>query len=276
MAEKSEFKSALDDLARGAHTGAEIHSVDERATPEGPEHPSIVAMRERFGDAVLRSEVRAGDEPVVFIPPEKSLEILRWLKEDPEQRYELLLDVTAVDYGGERPLQVVYELRSLTHKRRLRVKAELPLRALEIDSAVPVWAGANWQERECYDMFGITFNGHPDLRRILMPENYAEGHPLRKDFPLRGRFSRAEQTRRALAMEIEDFYIPTELDVMKRHGAAATGAGSEVFTPAAGDVPSTEEGGPRPRKRAAETQEPAGGDTAQAGPANSDTAQGER
>jgi NADH-quinone oxidoreductase subunit C len=93
------------------------------------------------------------------------------------------------------------------------VKAELPVSALEIGSVVPLWKTADWLEREVYDLFGIDFVGHPDLRRILMPENYAEGHPLRKDFPLRGRFSRAEQTRRALSQNVEDFYIPMEMDM---------------------------------------------------------------
>jgi hypothetical protein len=79
-----------------------------------------------------------------------------------------------------------------------------------VDSVVSLWAAADWLEREVWDMFGVHFRGHPDLRRILMPENYAEGHPLRKDFPLRGRFSRAEQTRRALALEVEDHYTPAE------------------------------------------------------------------
>jgi NADH-quinone oxidoreductase subunit C len=102
----------------------------------------------------------------------------------------------------------------MQHRRALRVKAVLPLTDLIIDSVEPLWATANWLEREVFDLFGIRFRGHPDLRRIMMPENYAEGHPLRKDFPLRGRFSRAEQTRRALAMATEDFYSPQEMAVV--------------------------------------------------------------
>ncbi len=175
-------------------------------------HPSVVAVQERFGDAVLRQEVVAGDEHIVYVDPPRVLEILKWLKEDLDHLYDYLSDVTAVDYGGGRPIQVVYQLYSITHRRALRVKAELPLSGLEIDSVVPLWDAANWLEREVYDMFGVVFRGHPDLRRILMPERYAEGHPLRKDFPLRGRFSRAEQTRRALSQEPEDYYIPEEFD----------------------------------------------------------------
>lgn len=176
-------------------------------------HPSVEALRARFGDALLRHEVTAGDQHVVFIPPDRNVEILGWLKDDPDQRYNFLADVTAVDYGGGRPLQVVYQLWSMSHRRALRVKCELPLTALEIDSVCGLWRSANWLEREVYDLFGIQFRGHPDLRRILMPENYAEGHPLRKDFPLRGRFSRAEQTRRALTQDPQDYYIPHELAV---------------------------------------------------------------
>ena len=208
------YESALQALEHGAPLPET--AAAQRTPPAGTAaHPSVAALVERFGAAVLSWEVVAGDEHVVFIQPERNLEILRWLKEDPAQRYLFLSDVTAVDYGGGRPLQVVYQLWSLEHKRQVRVKAELPLGSLEIDSAEPVWHTANWLEREVYDLFGIRFRGHTDLRRIMMPENYAEGHPLRKDFPLRGRFSRAEQVRRALTMDTEDFYTPQEMVFME-------------------------------------------------------------
>jgi NADH-quinone oxidoreductase subunit C len=176
-------------------------------------HPSVAALRERFGDAVLHHEVVAGDQHVVFVDPARNAEILAWLKENAGQHYEFLSDLTAVDYGGGRPIQVVYQLWSLAHRRQLRIKCELPLDALEIASVVPLWQTADWLEREVYDLFGVDFEGHPDMRRILMPEDYAEGHPLRKDFPLRGRFSRAEQTRRALSQDVEDSYIPLEMEI---------------------------------------------------------------
>jgi len=179
----------------------------------GSGHPSVPALDHRFGAAILRHEVMSGDQHVVFVQPDRNFEVLAWLRDDPSQHYDLLADVTAVDYGGGRPLQVVYQLWSLPHRRALRMKCELTLDALTIDSVVALWETANWLEREVYDLFGITFRGHPDLRRILMPQNYAEGHPLRKDFPLRGRFSRAEQTRRALSDDPEDHYNPFELSL---------------------------------------------------------------
>ena len=92
---------------------------------------------------------------------------------------------TAVDYGGGRMIQVVYQLWSIERKLNLRVKCELPLDALEIDTVYFLWRAADWLEREVYDMFGVVFDGHPDLRRILMPEDY-EGHPQRRDFPIGG------------------------------------------------------------------------------------------
>ncbi len=237
------YELALRALEQGLPAAAA--PTPERQLPEAtPEHPSVVALLERFRDGLLSWEVVAGDEYVVFVRPERCFELLRWLKEDPSQAYLYLSDVTAVDYGGGRPLQVVYQLWSMVLKRQLRVKAELPLAALEIDSAVPIWNAANWLEREVYDLFGVRFRGHPDLRRIMMPYNYAEGHPLRKDFPLRGRFSRAEQTRRALNMETEDFYTPQELTFMQPEdevgGLPEAGPGRRLGGPAGAES----EGGP--------------------------------
>ena len=202
--------SALDAVEAGP---ALTPGLPARLEPTSLDHPSVHALRARFGAALLHHEVSAGDQHVVYVDAERNREILGWLRDDPGQHYDLLADVTGVDFGGGRPLQVVYQLWSIPHRRGLRVKCELPLTALDIDSVEPLWKTANWLEREVYDLFGIEFRGHPDLRRILMPENYAEGHPLRKDFPLRGRFSRAEQTRRALSQDPHDYYIPTELEI---------------------------------------------------------------
>jgi NADH-quinone oxidoreductase subunit C len=212
MADDRKFEDALHGLDAGAATDARDGAPRGEAA-EDASHPTLAPLRRQFGTAVLHHGVVGRDEHVVYIAADRNLEILGWLRDDAEQKYELLLDVTAVDYGGGRPLEVVYQLISVAHRRVLRVKVALPLTSLEIDSVERLWKTADWLEREAFDMFGIHFRGHPDLRRILMPDNYAEGHPLRKDFPLRGRFSRAEQTRRALAMAVEDYYTPDELSV---------------------------------------------------------------
>jgi NADH-quinone oxidoreductase subunit C len=219
------FRKGLDSLDQGP---APSDAPDTGAPPQAgdlPPHPSVDALRAEFGAGVLRHELVAGDEHIVYIPPERAVEILGWLRD--QQGYDFLQDLTAVDYGGGRLIQVVYQLWSIERKLNLRVKCELPLDALEIDTAYFLWRAADWLEREVYDMFGVVFRGHPDLRRILMPYNYAEGHPLRKDFPLRGRFSRAEQTRRALSMKTEDHYSPQELEIAHMLGQGLP----EVFDP---------------------------------------------
>jgi NADH-quinone oxidoreductase subunit C len=176
--------------------------------------PSVAALRARFGDAVLRDRVICGDT-IVWVSAARAHDILAWLRDDPAQGFDFLTDVTAVEYrDGELPLEVVYQLRSLKRRADLRVKLELEKTLpLEIESVCDLWAGANWLEREVFDMFGITFRNHPDLRRILMWETYAEGFPLRKDFPLRGHFSRSEQTRQALAANPEAHYSVEELSI---------------------------------------------------------------
>jgi NADH-quinone oxidoreductase subunit C len=176
--------------------------------------PSVAALRSRFGDAVERALVVCGDT-IVYLRCDAVFDALAWLKDAAEQRFDYLTDVTAVDYRDpELPLEVVYQLRSLGRKADLRVKVALDKQApLEVASVYGLWRGADWLEREVFDMFGVVFTGHPDLRRILMWETYAEGFPLRKDFPLRGHFSRAEQTRQALAANPEAHYSLEELSI---------------------------------------------------------------
>ena len=198
--------SAFDAIDDGPAPSDGVREAAPRFPAADSDHPTIVALGARFGDAILGQRTTAGDQHVVWIGPERSYEILSWLKDDPEQAYDMMSDVTGVDYGNGRPVEVVYQMYSTRHKHVLRVRCPLPLDALEIDSVVPLWQAADWLEREVYDLFGVTFKGHPNLKRILMPLDYAEGHPLRKDFPLRGRFSRAEQTRRALAQNVERYY----------------------------------------------------------------------
>jgi NADH-quinone oxidoreductase subunit C len=168
----------------------------------------------------VREEVARDGETIVFVARDRLLEVMTWLKETPGQQFDYLVDVTAVEFRDrERPLQVVYFLRSLERRVDLRVKVELDSATeLAVDSVCGLWRGADWLEREVYDMFGITFRGHPDLRRILMWETYAEGYPLRKDFPLRGRFSRAEQVRQALNANPEAHYSLEELSIADASG----------------------------------------------------------
>jgi len=168
----------------------------------------------------LREAVARDGEHIVYVARERLLDTMKWLKETPGQEFDYLVDVTAVEFRDkERPLEVVYFLRSLKRKADLRVKVELaPSDELVVDSVWSLWHGADWLEREVFDMFGVTFTGHPDLRRILMWETYAEGNPLRKNFPLRGRFSRAEQVRQALNANPEAHYSMEELSIAEAAG----------------------------------------------------------
>lgn len=179
---------------------------------------SVEALRAACGAAVVRHAVLRGDT-VVWVAAERSFEVLAWLKDTPGQGYNYLVDLTAVDYRDpERPLEVVWQLRALSRAEDLRVKVTLDKAGpLEVASVVSLWKGADWLEREVFDMFGVTFRGHPDLRRILMWETYNEGFPLRKDFPLRGHYSRAEQTRQALAGNPESHYSNEELSIAQAY-----------------------------------------------------------
>jgi NADH-quinone oxidoreductase subunit C len=146
-------------------------------------------IEERFPDQVLGSVSYAG-QVGVSVKKDRIQDICRYLHDDAALRMDHLADLTAVDYsaypgdGGPR-FEVVYNMISTEHRHRIRLKVRLPEEDPRIDTVTPVWNTANWHERETYDLMGIVFNGHPDLRRILLPEDW-EGHPLRKEYPLKG------------------------------------------------------------------------------------------
>jgi NADH-quinone oxidoreductase subunit C len=147
-------------------------------------------LRERFGpDAFTTSAFR--DNRRVIVAPERLYAVLECLKQ--ECGFDMLIDVTAVDYlnypDARDRFGVIYALLNTATGERVYVKTYLNEPDLTIPSAYPLWKGANWLEREVYDMYGIIFEGHPDLRRILMPEEFT-AYPLRKDYPLRGRGER--------------------------------------------------------------------------------------
>jgi NADH-quinone oxidoreductase subunit C len=198
-------------LAADAPVPATPRNVPYR---DGAANPTADALRAQFGTAVQRVDV-VWNETTVIVEGSGIQDIVRWLHDDPSQRYDYCVDVTAVEFRDlERPIEVVWHLRSLPFRRFLRLKALIPKgQPLEVPSIWDIHKGADWMERECYDMFGIRFVGHPDLRRILMWEQYKEGYPLRKDFPLRGRFSRSEQLRQALAQNPEAKYSMEELSI---------------------------------------------------------------
>ena len=143
-------------------------------------------LKERFSEEVLDVKEFRGQISVTM-KKEKILDIFRYLHDDPDLFFDYLVDVCGADYLGKKVnrFEVVYHLYSIKHRHALRIKAEVEGEKPSIDSVVPIWAGANWHEREAYDMYGIVFNRHPDLRRILLPEDW-EGFPLRKDYPVKG------------------------------------------------------------------------------------------
>lgn len=144
----------------------------------------VQLLTQRFPKAIIETHAQHGDETVV-VEAASWVEVAQFLKSSPDISMEMLTDLTAVDYLEREPrFEVVAHLHSLSKGHRLRLKARVGDArgdGAQIGSLVPLWASANWMERECYDMFGITFVGHPDLRRILMYAEF-EGHPLRKDY----------------------------------------------------------------------------------------------
>ena len=152
-------------------------------------HPVLDILKAQFPDAVLsiHRDKDRGDLSA-RVQAAHMLEIARFLHDDPRLAFDHITDVCSADYPDDlERFEVIYHVLSLPHGVRLRVKARVTEEHPTIASVVSVWKGAEFMERETYDLMGITFSGHPDLRRILMPETYDEGYPLRKDFPTEGR-----------------------------------------------------------------------------------------
>ncbi len=143
----------------------------------------VEKLQAKFPSAVLGVVEHRG-ETTVTVEKEPIVEICTFLRDD--CGYNLLTDLCGVDYLGKSPrFMVVYNLYNITTKQRLRIKCPVEEQDARVDTVSVVWGTANWHERECWDLMGISFNNHPDLRRILMPADW-EGHPLRKDYPVQG------------------------------------------------------------------------------------------
>lgn len=147
------------------------------------EQAVVDTLKDKFGDVVLDASEFRGETTVV-VKKEEILAVCTYLKN--ELGFNFLTDLCGVDYMGQSPrFMVVYHLYNIGKHIRLRLKAPVEEKDARIDTVSGVWATANWMERETWDLMGITFNNHPDPRRILMPDDW-EGHPLRKDYPVQG------------------------------------------------------------------------------------------
>ena len=143
---------------------------------------TLKKLKEKFSDLILEI-IEFRGELTFIIKKEDLIKVCQFLKSDPELKYNFLSDVCGVDYPEkEKRFEVVYNLYSVPNRWRVRLKVRVR-EGESVPSVTSVWSAANWMEREVYDMFGVKFENHPDLRRILMPDDWI-GHPLRKDFPL--------------------------------------------------------------------------------------------
>lgn len=148
--------------------------------------PAIAGLVATFGEAILETHAEHGDFTAI-VQPDKLVEIITWLKNEPGLEFDMLMDLCGADYLPRRPrFEVVYHLYSVKRSHRVRIKVRVDGETLEVDSLTSLYKGANWFEREVWDMFGISFLGHPDLRRILMYDQFS-GHPLRRDYPVHQR-----------------------------------------------------------------------------------------
>ena len=142
----------------------------------------VTLLRERFGEAVLEAKTEGVVQPFIGVAPGRVRDIGLFLRDDERTRFDLLMCLSGMDYTGGK-LGVVYHLNSTSLHHSITLKVQVTADAPHVESVAQVWKTANWHEREAFDLFGILFDNHPDLRRILLPDDW-EGHPLRKDYPV--------------------------------------------------------------------------------------------
>ena len=148
-------------------------------------HPALARLLDSIGTAVQNAKFDR-DELTIWIDRSSIREACAILRDDPDCPFNYLSDLTCVDwYPSEPRFEVVYHLLSIPKKERVRLKARLDGSSPAIESVTSVWPSANFYEREVFDLFGVRFSGHPNLKRIMMPDDW-EGHPLRKDYPVEG------------------------------------------------------------------------------------------
>jgi NADH-quinone oxidoreductase subunit C len=182
------------------------------APPPQPEHaPQLQALLDRFSDLTVPKWNFADGIPTAAVTPEQLIQVVTWLRDEASPKYDFLAELCGAHWPDrEAPFELTYIFHSLENHTRVRLKCSTAGESPTLPTISGLWPAANWLEREVYDMFGVTFDGHPDLRRILMPNDW-EGHPLRKDFPL--------------GEEPIEFYRPAQ------GGPATSAAGADLDRP---------------------------------------------
>ena len=175
----------------------------------------VAVLQEAFPAAGLEPAPTSDLHETFYVAAAEAPAVLRALRDRADLRFALLAELTAADYWPREPrFEVIYTLVSIEHRRRLRVKVRLHADAARIATVSGVWAAANWLEREVWDLFGIEFEGHPDPRRLLMPEDW-QGYPLRKDYPVQ--ISMKPQTTAPTQVTEEEFRANIARDRLARH-----------------------------------------------------------
>lgn len=198
---------------------APVKKKEEGAKPvDASDHKLVKKLKARFDGAVIEAVEFIG-QVSIRIEPDRIVAVCTFLRDDADTKFNYLSDLTCVHYplGPERPLEIVYNLYSISRNERVRLKVAIAEGA-SVDSVTDVWPSANWMEREVYDLFGVNFSNHPDMRRILLPPDW-EGHPLRKDYPLE--FIENEWTKR---------HLPEMTDVQREQLEQRRAYGLEILS----------------------------------------------